>query len=52
MRIITAATATFALTIFSTAARADSIFTGAMDYESPIAMILHVGARLVGKMFS
>lgn len=42
MRIITA----------TTAARADSIFTGATDYESPICMILHAGARLVGNLFS
>ncbi|MCA1325010.1 hypothetical protein [Herbaspirillum sp. alder98] len=52
MRIINTIAAAFILTLVTTAARADSIFTGAMDYESPIAMLLHVGARIVGKMFS
>jgi hypothetical protein len=52
MRIIHAIIAAMTLTLVSTAARADSIFTGAMDYESPICMILHVGARLIGKVFS
>ncbi|EJN07851.1 hypothetical protein [Herbaspirillum sp. YR522] len=52
MRIITTTTAAIALTLFATAARAGSIFDGAFDYESPIAMILHVGANIVGKMFS
>jgi hypothetical protein len=31
---------------------ADSIFTGAMDYESPLPMIPHVGGRLIGRLFS
>ena len=51
MRIITATTAAVVLAFMTTAARADSIFTGATDYESPIAMILHVGARFIGKLF-
>ncbi|NUU04021.1 hypothetical protein [Herbaspirillum robiniae] len=51
MRIITAIASFVALSAFATAARADSIFTGATDYESPLAMILHVGARLIGRMF-
>lgn len=52
MRLFTAFAATLALTFVSTAARADSIFTGATDYESPLCMILHVGGRLIGRMFS
>jgi hypothetical protein len=52
MRFINTIAAALVLTLVTTAARADSVFSGAGDYESPIAMILHVGARLVGKMFS
>ena len=51
MRIISVTTAVIIMTLTATAARADSIFTGTTDYESPLCMILHVGARLIGKLF-
>lgn len=50
MRIVTTTTAAVALTLFATAARAGSIFDGAFDYESPIAMMLHVAGNIVGKV--
>lgn len=52
MRIFSTLFTGLILTLVATAARADSIFTGAMDYESPLPMILHVGGRLMGRLFS
>jgi len=52
MRIFSTLFTGLILTLVATAARADSIFTGAMDYESPLPMILHVGGRLIGRLFS
>ena len=51
MRAITMTATAMTLAFATTAVHAKSVFDGAMDYESPIFALLHVGANIIGKLF-
>ncbi|MDR9838365.1 hypothetical protein [Herbaspirillum huttiense] len=52
MRILTTTCTALFLSLAATAVRAESLFHGTTDYESPFPMLLHISARLIGRLFS